>query len=361
MVQLHVRSKSRACLLLAGWVLFVLLGDGFAASSKKSPAADVSELAPELELPQGRKLFYRGAFDSELDARGKRGFWKKLLDVVAGAPLTHGFVRPYSVVTDSQHRVIVTDPGASGVHVFDFQRHTYKFLTHNHKHEVLQSPQCAAVDAQDNIYVTDSSTGKIFVFDSAGKFRRTIGSLPGGEGYFKRPTGIAIDTNAHLIYVTDTLRSKVFALDLDGKVVRVIGENGTAPGQFNYPTEVHIEGANLLVVDAMNFRIQKLDASGTALGTFGQEGDGDAHLFRPKGLATDTEGHYYVADAFHNSVQVFNSDGDLLYVFGGKGVGPGEFQLPEGLAIDRDDHIFVVDSFNRRVQVFQYVGPNKNQ
>ncbi len=360
MVQLHVTSKTRVFLLLTGWTLFVLLGHGHAAS-KKNAEANVPELAPQLDLPQGRKLLYQGAFGSELDARGKRGFWKKVLDVVAGPPITHGFVRPYSIVTDSSHRVIVTDPGASGVHVFDFQRRTYKFLTYNHKHEILQAPQCAAVDAHDNIYVTDSSSGKIFVFDADGKFRRAIGSLPGGEGYFKRPTGIAIDSNANLIYVTDTLRNKVFVLGMDGKVLRMIGENGTATGQFNYPTEVHLEGENLLVVDAMNFRIQKFDISGTALGSFGQEGDGEGHVFRPKGLAIDSEGHYYVADAFHNTIQVFEPNGDLLYVFGGKGIGPGEFQLPEGVAIDHEDHIFVVDSFNRRVQVFQYLGPNKNQ
>lgn len=358
MVQLHVTSKSRTWLVLTGWILLFLVAHGYAAS-KKNPAADVPELAPQLDLPDGRKLLYQGAFDSELDARGKRGFWKKLLDVVAGAPMTHGLVRPYSIATDSKHRVIVTDPGASGVHVFDFERHSYRFLTHSHKQDVLQAPQCVAVDGQDNIYVTDSSTGKIFVFDAEGKFRRAIGSLPGGEGFFKRPTGIAIDTAASQIYVTDTLRNKVYALDMDGNVVRVIGENGTGAGQFNFPTEVHLAGQHLLVVDAMNFRIQKFDLAGDPLGSFGREGDGEGHVFRPKGLAIDSEGHYYVADAFHNAVQVFDPDGNLLYAFGGKGIGAGEFQLPAGLAIDHDDRIFVVDSFNRRVQVFQYLGPNK--
>ncbi len=346
--------------MLTGWTLLFLLGQGFAAS-KKNAAPDVPQLAPQLDLPDGRKLLYEGAFHSELDARGKRSFFKKLLDVIAGAPIAHGFIRPYSIATDSHRRIIVTDPGASGVHVFDFERHSYKFLTRSHKREVLQSPQCVAVDAHDSIYVTDSTTGKIFVFDADGKFLRAFGSLPGGEGFFKRPTGIAIDSVAGLIYVTDTLRNKVYVLDMEGKVVRMIGESGTSAGQFNFPTEIHLEGESLLVVDAMNFRIQKFDASGTSLGMFGQEGDGEGHVFRPKGLAIDSEGHYYVADAFHNSVQVFDRGGNLLYVFGGKGIGPGEFQLPAGLAIDRENHIFVVDSFNRRVQVFQYLGANRAQ
>ena len=40
----------------------------------------------------------------------------------------------------------------------------------------MLAPQCVAVDAQDNIYVTDSESGKIFVFDPSGKYQRAIGS-----------------------------------------------------------------------------------------------------------------------------------------------------------------------------------------
>ena len=91
-------------------------------------------------------------------------------------------------------RAIVSDPGANGIHIFDFENHKYKFIERRDKDkDLMRTPQCVAVDAQDNIYVTDSESGKIFVFEPSGKFRRTIGSLKGGEGYFKRPTGIAVD------------------------------------------------------------------------------------------------------------------------------------------------------------------------
>ena len=89
----------------------------------------------------------------------------------------------------------------------------------------MRAPQCVAVDAQDNIYVTDSESGDIFVFEPGGKYLRTIGSLKGGEGYFKRPTGIAVDSAAQRIYVTDTLRDQVFILDMQGNVLQTIGKN----------------------------------------------------------------------------------------------------------------------------------------
>ena len=66
------------------------------------------------------------------------------------------------MVTDSQDRIIVTDPGAGGIHIFDFAQHKYKFISRDKDVDGLISPQCVAVDAEDNIYVTDSYSGKIF-------------------------------------------------------------------------------------------------------------------------------------------------------------------------------------------------------
>ena len=71
---------------------------------------------------------------------------------------------------------------------------------------------------------------------------RTIGALKGGEGYFKRPTGIAVDSAAQRIYVTDTLRDKVFVLDMQGNVLQSIGDSGDAEGEFNFPTELRLDG-----------------------------------------------------------------------------------------------------------------------
>jgi DNA-binding beta-propeller fold protein YncE len=322
-----------------------------AARSKANPAGPVT--VPELELEGGRKLRYEGSFRSEKEVKTKHSFWDRLLNAVAGEPEFHALITPYSVVTDSQDRIIVTDPGASGIHIFDFERHKYKFISRQKDTDGLESPQCVAVDAADNIYVTDSYSGKIFVFDASGKFRRVIGSVK-GEGYFKRATGIAVDSQAQRIYVTDTLRRQIFALDMEGKVLQKIGGIGTGPGQFNFPTELRLQGEDLYVVDALNFRVQVLDRSGKFKYAVGQIGEGFGEMFRPKGIGVDSEGHLYVVEGLSGLVQVFDRQGRLLYYFGQKGTGLGEFQLPAGLFIDQKDRVFVVDCYNRRVQVFQY-------
>jgi DNA-binding beta-propeller fold protein YncE len=143
---------------------------------------------------------------------------------------------------------------------------------------------------------------------------------------------------------------------MQGIVLQTIGKAGAGNGEFNLPTELRLQGPDLIVVDAMNFRLQVLDRSGGFRYAIGRIGDGRGEFFRPKGVGVDSEGHLYVAEGLSMAVQVFDTEGSLLYYFGGKGTGPGEFQFPAGLWIDRNDRIFVVDSFNRRVQVFHYFG-----
>jgi len=156
--------------------------------------------------------------------------------------------------------------------------------------------------------------------------------------------------------VTDTLRDQVFILDMQGNVLQTIGKTGVREGEFNFPTELRLAGSNLLVVDAMNFRVQVFDRSGTFRYAIGKEGDGAGWIFRPKGIGFDSESHLYVVDGQWGIVQVFNEQGQLLYYFGGRGRGAEQFQLPTGLQIDKQDRIYVVDSFNRRVQIFHYYG-----
>jgi DNA-binding beta-propeller fold protein YncE len=360
MVQLLLKRARRrwlsATVILA--CATVVLCPAWASGKSKTPV-----VAPEkwvMSLDGGRSLTWERDFHSENEVKPNRGFWNKVVDVIAGAPDYHTLVRPYSITTDSRGRILVTDPGAAGVHIFDFEQHKYKFVEHagTGKNRML-NPQCVAVDGADNIYVTDSIAGEIFVFEPSGKYVRTIGALKGGEGYFKRPTGIAVDSTARRIYVTDTLRDEVFVLDMQGTVLSTIGKEGQAEGEFNLPTELRLDGPNLLVVDAMIFRVQAFDRAGNFQFAIGKIGDSPGAMFRPKAVSVDSEGDVYVVDAWWGVVQVFNRQGELLYYFGEKGTHAGQFQLPAGLVVDHSDRVFVVDSFNRRVQQFQFVALQK--
>ncbi len=336
--------------------LFAMVSSAPARAAGKTKLPPTEIKVPDLLLDGGRSVKFERVFSNDRQVKLKKSFWTKAFNLVVGEADFHFLVRPYSIVTDSRGRIIVSDPGAVGVHVFDFNQQKYKFLSRRDKgKDPMLAPQCVAVDDKDNIYVTDSEAGKIFVYDANGKYQRAIGSLKGGEGFFKRPTGIAVDSAEQRIYVTDTLRNQVFKLDMQGSVLGKFGKTGKGNGEFNYPAELLLDGPNLIVVDAMNFRVQVLDRSGAFQSSIGQIGDNPGGLFRPKGIGIDSEGHLYIVDGLRGQVQVFDRSGQLLYYFG-NGSGFGEFQMPAGLFIDHGDRVYVVDSYNRRVQVFHYYG-----
>ncbi len=361
MVQCLLRSLGGSGLLPAtrgpGLLLLLvlsiqLLPAAHAADRQKPPA----ELPPpDLLLEGGRKLSFQRVFRSARDVRGKPGFFSRMVDLIAGQPEVQPMVRPYGIAVDSRGRMIVSDPGAHGIHLFDPVRNKYKFLERREKSkDPMFEPQCVALDAKDNIYVTDSKAGKVFLFDSDGKYRGVFGSLKGGEGYFKRPTGIAVDPATQQVYVTDTLRDRIYVLDSGGKVLRSLGKRGEGPGEFNFPSELRWKDDTLVVVDAMNFRVQMFDRAGNFVASIGDAGDSAGQLFRPKGIALDSEGHIYLVEGLWGVVQVFDRQGRLLYIIGARGTGLGQFQLPAGVFIDSQDRVYVADSLNGRVQVFQY-------
>ena len=350
--------RLRLAVVVSASLLLAICPPAFGRARREhdNPSAPRQEL---VALAGGRRLDFLRTFSSESDLSGGRSFWKRMVDLVAGPPEFHRLVRPYDITVDSHGRILVTDPGDLAVHVFDFERKKYSRMEAGKHGERFRSPIGIAVDAQDNVYVTDSALGKIFVFDARGKFRRCIGAITDREGYFKRPTGIAIDKQRGEIFVSDTLRDKIFVMDLAGNQLREFGGRGTGPAEFNLPTEVVLHGDDVFVVDAMNFRVQILDRQGRFLAQFGSEGDRVGTIFRPKGLGVDSEGNIHLVDGLFETVQVFDRLGALLYYFGQAGAASAEFQLPSGLWIDGDDRIYVADSYNHRVQVFEFVNARR--
>ena len=113
--------------VVAGAIVLALIPASAAGRSK--PKSQGPAMVPQLELEGGRKLLYERAFSSELEVKTKRGFWNRVLDIVAGEPDFHTLQGPYGVVSDSKGRIIVTDPAAGGIHIFDFVQQKYKFIS----------------------------------------------------------------------------------------------------------------------------------------------------------------------------------------------------------------------------------------
>jgi len=89
---------------------------------------------------------------------------------------------------------------------------------------------------------------------------------------------------------------------------------------------------------------------------FGAQGNRPGEFIRPKGVAIDNEGNYWVVDAAFNNFQIFSPNGVLLMWVGQFGNVPGAFNLPMGIYIDKSQKVYVSDQLNHRLQIFQFLG-----
>ncbi len=85
------------------------------------------------------------------------------------------------------------------------------------------------------------------------------------------------------------------------------------------------------------------------------EGENEAALKGPLGIATDNDGRIYVADTENVRVVIYDQDGKIAGQIGKKGSGPGEFEAPGSIVVNKD-RIYVSDHRLGRVQIFDKQG-----
>ena len=315
--------------------------------------ADVPVARPDIfwpSPPEVKRIEFVKAISKSEDMDIRPGMLKRVVNYIMGEAEV-SMVSPYGIATDSDGRLYVVDTSLRRVHVFDASGNEYSFFPADKT--MLDSPVGIAIDENGMVYVTDSKRAAVYVFEDHGN--KLVSSI--GDGLFKRPTGIVVNPKTSELLVVDTLQSRVFRFDLSTRLPKgSFGTDGATEGQFHYPTNIVVTlTGDIIVSDALNFRVQVFSPEGNFLFTFGRMGDAPGTFSRPKGVAADSDANIYVVDALFDNVQVFDKRGRLLMAFGEHGRGYGDLWLPTGIYIDDNDLIYVSDSSNRRVQIFRYL------
>lgn len=280
----------------------------------------------------------------------KRSPLSKILRVVAGPGRDSAGPRtPFLLACGAGGEIVVTDRGRSIVHRYEAGRVT---VIGSGKQR-LKTAIGVDTDAQGNVYLADSESGRIAVYTGRGRFVKYLGEVH-GEGIFKRATGLSVDRVTGEVFVTDTLRHEVIVLSHDGRIARRWGKRGVGSGEFNFPTAVAVTADFVFVLDTMNFRVQRFTRTGVWINAFGKPANEPGGLYRPKAIAIDARRELLlVTDAYFDVVQAFRFNGELAYAFGENGMGPGQFRFPAGICISQEAEVLVADTENGRIQIFR--------
>ena len=185
--------------------------------------------------------------------------------------------------------------------------------------------------------------------------------LPLSRAWTDGPTALATDSAGNIFFVErDTYR--VRKINPEGRVTTVAGSGLAGDSGDGGPATGarigRIEGmaidrsGNMYLADAANYRIRRVDPSGTidtiaGNGEWGSDGDGgpaaSATVTPVYGLAADRQGNLYVSEPWNDSVRKINLQGTISTVAGtgdqghsGDGGPAAEARLnrPRGIAVD---------------------------
>lgn len=250
------------------------------------------------------------------------------------------------------------------------------------------------IDKKGNIWIAGNAPvdRQVIKFSPEGKFLMQIGHpVPATQpadssshDLLGRPSGIAVDDEAHEVYISDGYMNKrVIVFDSEtGAFKRLWGAYGNPPNdadpgpynpaatpdqQFRNPVHcVHISNDGLVYVcDRTNDRIQVFTKQGKFLKEFFVRketlGQGDAWDFA---FSTDAQQKFMIlADGEDNVLWILERDsGNVLGETGHSGRNAGQFHWVHQIAADSDGNLYTGEVDNaKRVQKFVLVGSDEGK
>jgi hypothetical protein len=188
-------------------------------------------------------------------------------------------------------------------------------------------PADIALDSAGNIFVLDSSNGRIQKFDKDYKFVASFGRRGQGPGEFNMPAGMEMDAQGRL-YISDSLQERITVLTPEGGYLKSIEPDLGRIGAF----KLLASGAIVAGRGAVSFQAGK-EGPQSSLGTekILRLLDADGRLVREMGEPTgprnemlritlnrckidvDNSGRIYMAFLNQNRIEMFDSDGRLRW------------------------------------------------
>lgn len=257
---------------------------------------------------------------------------------------------------------------------------------------LFHGPAAIAVDARNDVYVSDQGSNRIVELNPSGALLHAWGSTGSGPLQFNSPGSLALasdgtldvvdamnrrievlrqgrqvdeaqwdagslalDRSGHL-FASDFGNNRIWEFGSDWLLVRTIAIPEIAVGAEPFPAALATDGqGNLYVADRDNNRVVKLSPTGKLLAAFGRFGGrprsaaAPPQFNKPSGVGVDGEGRIYVADTRNNRIQILSPSGRVLKILSASARPGNRGGQPVSLAVDRQGNIYVADYYDNQV------------
>ncbi len=192
----------------------------------------------------------------------------------------------------------------------------------------------------NTIWVADTKNNRLTQFNTQGNpTGNKMGKLGSGTDQLHWP--FAIDSAGADVIVADTFNNRVERWNTSTLTTTWTSAAGVVKG----PKDLTVVGSTVYVADTLDNRVVELDATtGALIKTFGA-------LHNPQGIAVDGNGNIWVSDTNQNKLVEFSPTGSVLQTFGSLGSTHGQFNMPTKLEISGTT-LYVCDTFNNRVEEY---------
>jgi sugar lactone lactonase YvrE len=183
----------------------------------------------------------------------------------------------------------------------------------------MSQPQGMALDAQGNLYVTNTPLNTVERFSPTGQDLGVFAST--GLAW---PTAIVADSSGNF-YVSNYQSSSIEKFSANGT------DLGMFANTYEPPWGLAFDGAgNLLVSMISSNEVIRFSPSGVLLGQFAM-----GNVSAPAGIAFDGSGNFYVANQGTGTVQKYAADGTSLGTFA------SGLNAPAGIFFDQAGNLYV--------------------
>ena len=234
-------------------------------------------------------------------------------------------------------RSIAIHPETNNVYVCDDGNHRVQVFTKYFEFlfdfsEKMNLP-CGICISNNSVYVTQYMGHCLNEYTAEGMFLKSVGKKGKKKLEFSFPRGVAASNDKNRIYICDSSNNRIQCSNLNLTFNSVIPE-------IPKPLDIKITTEEIVVLTEGEHLIRYYNYTHQLIRKIIPIGEG-GHVTHPHHFCLDAKQNILITDWTAHYVLIFTSKGELIHKFGREGTGIGELYKPRGIAVDSENRIIV--------------------